>query len=630
LKGIIKENPVVKYPFLMAPDGTFIFPFPGKTRRSPVTPFQPPTKPGDFLKKGSAIYRLFKNAEEREFKERTFLKATSLYLQCLNKSRGKKIEPYLYLSIARGYFKAGKMPQAIEYLTECFIRFPGLSKKDNSLYYRALFLQARAYNRMGFKGKSINIYLKLYELILRSELSGNPVNFTFFKNEALEYLNRNIDYYKNRIKTFERTRALEGLEELSRLDISLRWKYFELPLEPEGTRISDNGLKNGTGKGGAGDDFGKIKDFYLASDGKTLFYNKIKELNLWHVNKNVENTNAFHKRTVLQLKNRPDIVFIKTGKNTPGGKECLFGFMLSSEYIESSLMPGAAAQLPDAPSLSLSLEKYGPPSVTANNSNGFKLLQIPLNDYLPTRRLVLSANRPDYIAASVKKDMWINYGLISVIIIILIMGSMLFYKFISREAQLVRLKADFVDSASHTLKTPLTRIRMLAEKLELGWIKDENKKKEYFLKIISETDHMSALITNMLDFSKVESGKKSYLMKRDTIVPLVQTVIDSQKAGISNRGFELATTIDENIPPFEFDSEAVQLILLNLIENALKYSKEVRYLAVKLHGDHRSCILKVEDKGMGIPAKDLETIFHRFHRVENEKVKALEGSGLGL
>ncbi|MCP4148703.1 MAG: hypothetical protein GY757_13230, partial [bacterium] len=68
LKGIIKENPVVKYPFLMAPDGTFIFPFPGKTRRSPVTPFQPPPNPGDVLKKDSSIYRLFKNAEVREFK----------------------------------------------------------------------------------------------------------------------------------------------------------------------------------------------------------------------------------------------------------------------------------------------------------------------------------------------------------------------------------------------------------------------------------------------------------------------------------------------------------------------------------------------------------------------------------
>ncbi|MCP4150463.1 MAG: hypothetical protein GY757_22135, partial [bacterium] len=451
---------------------TFIFPFPGKTRRSPVTPFQPPPNPGDVLKKDSSIYRLFKNAEVREFKERAFLKATSLYLQCLNLSRGKKIEPHLYLAVARGYFKAGKMPQAAEYLKECFKGFPDLSKKDNSLYCRALFLMARAYNRMGFKGKSINIYLKLYEFILRGELSGNPGNFTFFKNEALEFLNRNIDYNKNRIESFERTRALEGLEALSRLDISLRWKYFDLPVVPEEPLSSDDGPNSAAGKTRAGNDFSKIKDFYLASGGKTLFYNKIKELNLWHEINTAQNSESpFHKRTALQLKNRPDIVFIKTPQKSPGGKEFLFGFLLAPDYIESHLVSLVAAHFPYAPALSLSIEETGSPTATSKSGGGFELRRIPFSGFLPTRQLVLSANRPDFIAASVKKDMWMNYGLIWVIIVILIMGSMLFYKFISREAQLVRLKADFVDSASHTLKTPLTRIRMLAEKLELGWIK---------------------------------------------------------------------------------------------------------------------------------------------------------------
>ncbi|MCP4156406.1 MAG: HAMP domain-containing histidine kinase, partial [bacterium] len=159
---------------------------------------------------------------------------------------------------------------------------------------------------------------------------------------------------------------------------------------------------------------------------------------------------------------------------------------------------------------------------------------------------------------------------------------------------------------------------------------DESKKKEYFLKIISETDRMSALISTMLDFSKVESGKKSYLMKPDSIASLVLSVIDSQKADIQNRGFELVTTIDENIPPFEFDRDALRLILLNLIENALKYSKKERFLSINLSADNRYCALVVADKGMGIPAKELDSIFHRFHRVENENVKALEGSGLGL
>ncbi len=116
----------------------------------------------------------------------------------------------------------------------------------------------------------------------------------------------------------------------------------------------------------------------------------------------------------------------------------------------------------------------------------------------------------------------------------------------------------------------------VAEKMDLGWIKDEGKKKEYLQTIISETDRMSEMITNMLDFSKTESGKKHYELQKAAITDHVHAVIDLLSTHIKNHGFQLKVEIEKDIPQFYFDFDAFNLILVNLIQNALKYSEGCR------------------------------------------------------
>jgi signal transduction histidine kinase len=220
--------------------------------------------------------------------------------------------------------------------------------------------------------------------------------------------------------------------------------------------------------------------------------------------------------------------------------------------------------------------------------------------------------------------------LIAAIISLLLLGVWFFYKYTTREAELVRLKSDFVDSASHTLKTPLTRIRLMAEKMELGWIKDEAKKKEYSRAIMAETDRMTEMVTNMLDFSKVEAGRMRFDMKNGSLREHVQTVMDSLRMHIESQGFQLEMKLAEDIPLLYFDPEAIKSILVNLVYNALKYSQAEKYIGVDLYQEGDRVILAVADKGMGIPEKEREKIFEKFYRGRDETVKAMEGSGLGL
>lgn len=631
LKTILLKHPVVKYPFLINRGGTYLFPF---TKKTGPLKGRPAAVPGEtfyrrYAKPGSRLYTLYKRGEDLEFRDRRFYGAIGYYLQALETVREKEIGLYIYYAAARCYYKLNKYPQAVGYLEDIINEFPTGLREDKAFYFRVLHQTARAYTRMNLRDKAVTLYLRLYDEILQYEYAapGDREAFGYFKNEALAYLNRNTgksgedENSENRDRRrFEQARAKEGLDELSELDIDLRWKYFEV--DSRGAAGMD------PGKSGAFT-FEKIREFYLPTDEKTLFYKEVMELKLWSGIGTGET--GIKTAAGLPLKDRPDIAYAAVENSNTGSAEMLFGFMVSFDFIRERVLPRAARKF-------LGDETPEPLSVFIENNNDssnsreyrFPLNRLPFKRFLTGRRLVLAAGREDYIASLVEREMWLNYGLIVVIISMLMLGTWFFYKYITREAELVRLKSDFVDSASHTLKTPLTRIRMMAEKMELGWLKDEEKKKEYFRAILSETDRMTEMIDNMLDFSKVESGKKHYEMKPGSIVETVRAAAASLSPHIEGLGFEWDVELEPGIPPFDFDPGAVKLIVVNLVQNALKYSPGEKYVALKLDRDENGAVIRVIDRGMGIPEKEREKIFKQFYRVPVETVQALEGSGLGL
>jgi signal transduction histidine kinase len=171
---------------------------------------------------------------------------------------------------------------------------------------------------------------------------------------------------------------------------------------------------------------------------------------------------------------------------------------------------------------------------------------------------------------------------------------------------------------------------MLTEKLQLGWVTQESKKQEYLQTILSETDRMSEMITNMLDFSKIEAGRKQYRMEVTDMSRVVRETVESYTKYIHNQGFQLQVDIDDSIPPFPLDDEAVQLIVVNLLQNAVKYSIEEKFIRVLLYRENGSVVLEVEDRGIGMEEKEHKKIFDRFYRAPGSRIQTAEGSGLGL
>jgi signal transduction histidine kinase len=209
-------------------------------------------------------------------------------------------------------------------------------------------------------------------------------------------------------------------------------------------------------------------------------------------------------------------------------------------------------------------------------------------------------------------------------------GMLLAYRNVARELALAKLKSDFVSNVSHELRTPLALIRLYAETLELGRIANPGKRQEYYEIIRKESERLTSLINNILDFSRIESGKKEYNFRETDVADLVRGTLESYRFEIEQNGFQFEQKIDNDLPQVSVDREAIARSLLNLVNNAVKYSATEKYLGVNLYRHSGGVNLEVVDHGIGIPAKEQPKIFDEFYRVCDPLVHDTKGSGLGL
>ncbi len=607
-KGIVLNNPIVKNPFFINSGGSYLFPVSKKasfpTGMVPFKQIAGGVGGNDYVK-----------AENLEFKKRKFVDAIRLYLRYLKENPGKKADlPYVYNAIARCYFKLNKYRQAVTYYKRALRHYPPVPEEDRPLYFLVLRQMARAHTLGDNKRAALRIYLDLYENILDYESSRKSNPFEFFKNEALDYLNLHAREVAVEKERFSRARRRDRLANASQLDISLGWRYFED--EVANREVEDRERQTSR--------FLKLRELYTASDEKTAFYKTIRGLDQW-----VSSADAppvFETKQVgIPYSSIPvNIGLKKIRLRHPVYSDIYFGFMVSLEFIRETVIPGAAGEFADDPSLKLSLSDPG------RGPDGYTLLSVPLGGILPGKQLVLYSGREDYTRWVVEKEVRLLYGLMSALLIALFLGVYVLYKYFSREAELVRLKADFVDSVSHTLKTPLTRMALMAENVEQGWVTDENQKQDFFRTIIRETTLMNEMINNMLDFSRIDAGKKEYHREFSSFAEIVRVVVDRHRDYIKKNGFELAVELDDALPFLELDREAISLLTANLLQNAVKYSDEEKYIAVRVYGEGGCAVLEVADRGMGIDERDRGNIFKKFYRVSNPTVYAREGSGLGL
>ncbi len=223
-----------------------------------------------------------------------------------------------------------------------------------------------------------------------------------------------------------------------------------------------------------------------------------------------------------------------------------------------------------------------------------------------------------------------NLLLIGLLNIVLIAGVWVVYRTVRREVELAQMKSDFVSNVSHEIKTPLALIRMFGETLQLKRIKTEAKKQEYYDTIVQETERLTRLINNILNFSRMEAGRKEYRMEPVDLNAVVLDVLKNYRPHLEREGFSVATDHADHLPLIDADTGALAEALLNVIDNSVKYSRAEKYLKITTGNDRKSVFVEVEDHGIGIDPRQQKKIFEKFYRVSSGLVDGTKGTGLGL
>jgi two-component system, OmpR family, phosphate regulon sensor histidine kinase PhoR len=231
--------------------------------------------------------------------------------------------------------------------------------------------------------------------------------------------------------------------------------------------------------------------------------------------------------------------------------------------------------------------------------------------------------------ASTRNRAW--YGVVlGGLFITLVVGVVYLARTLYREAKLSRLKTDFVSLVSHELRTPLTSIRMFIETLAMGRVRDEAETQVVLTMLSKETERLSAMIENVLDWSRIESGKQRYDLEPVTAAEIVDAAVSAFRTQRMGAPIELALEVPEGLPPLEVDRAAVAGSLLNLLQNAFKYTGEDKRIALRVARERKGVAISVQDNGVGIARAEQRKVFERFYRIDDLLTRSTEGSGLGL
>ncbi len=325
----------------------------------------------------------------------------------------------------------------------------------------------------------------------------------------------------------------------------------------------------------------------------------------------------------------------------PGDRVALAGVIFDADYLKDDIFPAALNQLTalknesggdtDHPKVALMVRPRGKDMTPLATSEGWEgEAEVERNFDGVFRSLTLgvkfTGTTVDAIAHGFLQTNFLILGALS---LLMAGGIWLTYHNVTREMALAKLKSDFVSNVSHELRTPLALVRLFAETLEMGRV-NPDKYQEYFRIIRKESERLTALINNILDFSRIEAGKKEYDFRETDMAELVRDTLDTYRYQIEDLGFQLEVNLAGDVPPLRVDREAIARSLLNLVNNAVKYSTNERYLGVKLYRDNGEVKLEVADHGIGIPRQEQSKVFEKFYRVGDPLVHNTKGSGLGL
>lgn len=325
-----------------------------------------------------------------------------------------------------------------------------------------------------------------------------------------------------------------------------------------------------------------------------------------------------------------DRVVLAAVLKAPGGTPVLAALSWNPDALRREIFEPTLGNL-EGPTILVIIDRDDRPIYSRQPlDRAERVVTVTFGEALPSWRVALYQPHGISPREAVRRQIAIFTVAFGLLLLVIVAGLVATYRLVQRETEMARLKADFVAHVSHDLKTPLSLIRMFGETLEMGRVPDERARQEYYRVITRESERLSRLIDNVLDFSRIEGGHRQYTMAPTAVEPLIRRALEAFDYLLARQGFKVEVTVAPAIPEVPMDAEAVSQALANLVDNAIKYSGETKAIRVEARVEGETLALSVEDRGVGIPREEQGKIFEKFYRAGRSETQGRRGSGVGL
>lgn len=224
----------------------------------------------------------------------------------------------------------------------------------------------------------------------------------------------------------------------------------------------------------------------------------------------------------------------------------------------------------------------------------------------------------------------IEVAFITLMVLVIVLASIFGLRYTLRQVELAQLKSSFVSNVTHELKTPISLIRLAVETLEMQRFSSPEEGVRFLRTIDRETVKLAQLVDNILDFARLESGRPVFQLSRVDAAEVAREALETFRPRLDDQGFNVEVEIPEHLPAVLGDPRALVHCVLNLLDNAIKYSRERRAIRLSVGTREGRVTISVADRGIGIPPGDQQQVFEKFVRLETGLVHDVRGAGLGL
>jgi signal transduction histidine kinase len=528
-------------------------------------------------------------AEAREFRDRDFRSAASLYRRLFERSSDADFKALMLVNVSRCLMKAGDFPAAVATLQDLSRDYPESSSSSGVPLALAGRLQmASCYRTIGERRSSRETLLDLYADILGMRW---PLPEPRFRTYA---------------EMVEAALAEDLAEDLDN--------------RPQGLES-------------LGADFDRLRSLHgsVLEQWETL-HNLEEEVVPELHRRRAELPASVPLRYAGFVGDRTLLVSaVRVPRDTPSGSAGLLGVEIKAGPILERAVAGDVERMRFLARADIVVSDlsgrvlFGSEQISEGQPTTVEFFR---DSFPPWRIATFHRGGEPFDGLSVKRSFY--FWTILTLIFILAAGTIMVSRTIANEMAVIGLKSDFVSSVSHELKSPLTSIKSLVDRLRNGKVTSPAQMQSYFAVIERDVERLTRMVSNILCFARAEEGKTKYERSEIDPAAFVLRHVEAFKKSGACLGVEIRLAVDDLVPRISVDADAFALVLDNLLDNAAKFSPDHKEIYVVLSSEAGKVVLEVRDRGTGIPSGEVDRIFEKFYQVRHVSEQSIRGTGLGL